>query len=96
MPDTDIAAAARRSAYRLKEGAWPHLDDLLALLPVLDVVGAEAGEDRVERWARAICKASGDRELAWEAYTREARAAIALAEAERAVALSRRDTSAVV
>lgn len=82
MPDTDIPSAARRAAYRLKEGAWPHLADLLALLPVLDALAAGADADQVERWKSLITQHVPNR---WGAALEDfARAAIALAEVERA------------
>lgn len=93
MPDADIAAAARRVAYDIRVGRHSLPNDLDAIRSVLDAVGAEPGEDRVERWARVCAKAGfhawpttdsyNDRaeKRAWGAV---ARAAIVLADAERA------------
>ncbi len=85
MPDPDIASAARRVAEDIRQGNRPLPDDMLAILPVLDAVAAgrdDAG--RVERWARAIAVAVGKLENRWEWFVAEARAAISLADAERA------------
>ncbi len=83
---TDLASAARRVADDTRQGNRPLPDDMDTLLSVLDAVAAgrdDAG--RVERWARAIAVAVGKLENRWEWFVAEARAAIALADAERAV-----------
>ncbi len=86
-PPADIASAARRVAEDIRQGNRPLPDDMLAILPVLDAVAAGRDDaERVERWARAIAVAVGKLENRWEWFVAEARAAIALADAERAAA----------
>lgn len=97
MSDTDIAAAARRVAAKVREDGLFYMRDLLALLPILDAVAAgQDDSDRVERWARELCRISGfdpdaicrdagdDSGPEWTFYRDDARSTIALADADAA------------